>query len=138
MKSVAQDVVPPLFWSQAGSGKPGQKGARGKAEQNNRNASQHRLPDWPLAEARSVPNERVDLSPYQFVGLVHARPHQSGARPESRAPIELQSSPQSSSMKALSASGEAAPLAPKPARSARFWISRTRPSSPAAEWEQGR
>lgn len=123
---------------QADSGKPGQKGARGKAEQNNRNASQHRLPDWPLAEARSVMNERSDLSPHQFVGLVHARPRQSSLRSDRRAPVVLQSSPQSSSMKALSLSGEATPLAPKPARSACFWISRTRSSSPAVEWVQER
>ena len=133
MKSIAQDVVPPSFLSQTASGQPAQQGARRKAEQNDSDASQHRLPDWPLAEARSVPNKRSDLSAYQFVGLVHAHPLQPGARPESRASLEFQSSPQSSSMKALSASGEAAPLAPKPARSARFWISRTRSSSPVAE-----
>lgn len=89
MKSIAQDVVHRLFWSQAVSGKPGQKGARGKTEQNNRNASQHRFPDWPLAEAGSVPNERVDLSTYQFIGLVHARPLQPGAQPERRASLEF-------------------------------------------------
>jgi hypothetical protein len=39
MKSIAQDVVPPLFWSRTASGQPGQKGAGGKAEQNDSDAS---------------------------------------------------------------------------------------------------